>query len=201
MQEPRITPIEDGPLLVSGLTDLRGPDGPLDAPPEYALCRCGASGNKPFCDGSHKRIGFASVKLAERTADRRDDYAGAHITIHDNRGRCAHAGVCTDRLPSVWRMEQEPWIDPDGAPANEVAAVVRACPSGALAYSAYAQDEHEGAPPGASIRVTPNGPYVVAGAFELAGEPAATRRTLCRCGASRNKPLCDGSHWTIEFQG
>jgi CDGSH-type Zn-finger protein len=69
MQEPRITPIEDGPLLVSGLTDLRGPDGPLDAPPEYALCRCGASGNKPFCDNSHRRIGFIAPNNVTATED------------------------------------------------------------------------------------------------------------------------------------
>lgn len=198
MAQPKITPLPDGPLLVSDLDDLRTPDGQLDAGDGYALCRCGASKNKPFCDGTHKPAGFSSAKLEGRAPDRVDEYTGKDLTIHDNRGLCAHAGVCTDRLPAVWRMKQEPWIDPDGAPAAEVAAVARACPSGALSVSRVPAADP---PSAASIVVAPNGPYVVSGPCEVVGEPSAERRTLCRCGASKNKPLCDGTHWAVEFQG
>ena len=60
---------------------------------------------------------------------------GGGRTIHDNRGICAHAGICTDRLTSVFRYRQEPWIVPDGVSVEEIVEIVRGCPSGALSYS------------------------------------------------------------------
>jgi uncharacterized Fe-S cluster protein YjdI len=58
---PSMTVVKGGPLHVRGAIEIRGPDGaPLEVPPRFALCRCGASGNKPFCDNSHLTIGFDS---------------------------------------------------------------------------------------------------------------------------------------------
>src|SRR6266496_4427860 len=82
-----------------------------------ALCRCGASKNKPFCDGTHSAIGFSGRNTADPGKDKRESYAGKRVTILDNRAICAHAGFCTDELKSVFRMREEPWIDPDGAEA------------------------------------------------------------------------------------
>jgi CDGSH-type Zn-finger protein len=168
-----------------------------------ALCRCGGSANKPFCDGTHGRIGFSDAQQNDRAPDRQDHYRGEALTIHDNRGICAHAGHCTDSLPAVFRMHEEPWIDADGAPAEEVERVVRGCPSGALSFSRAdeAGGDTERAP---MVTVTKNGPYAVTGGIELIGvafgEGASREHyTLCRCGASRNKPFCDGSHWRIGF--
>lgn len=98
----------DGPYLitnVAGLTDYLGV--PLAATPQAALCRCGASELKPWCDGSHAQIGFHAVKADDRVADRLDRYQGIGITVGDNRGTCAHSGFCTDRLPSAFRSDQE----------------------------------------------------------------------------------------------
>jgi CDGSH-type Zn-finger protein len=169
-----------------------------------ALCRCGGSKNKPFCDGTHGTIGFSDRRIAEGNADRRTDYVGKRVTIHDNRGLCAHAGVCTDRLQSVFRMKQEPWIDPDGAAAEEIIETVSRCPSGALSYSVDGV-EHRDADRAPRITVTDDGPYAVIGGIELAGVQfgdGASREhyTLCRCGASKNKPFCDGSHWRVGFR-
>src|SRR5262245_10636804 len=100
-----------------------------------ALCRCGGSKNKPFCDGTHRTNGFSDQKTADDKHDRRENYVGQRITIHDNRGICAHAGACTDGLKSVFRMKQEPWIDPDGANVAEIIETIKKCPSGALSYS------------------------------------------------------------------
>jgi CDGSH-type Zn-finger protein len=168
-----------------------------------ALCRCGESANKPYCDGTHSKIGFSSAKLEERTEDKRESYSGSKITIHDNRGVCAHAGVCTDKLAAVFRMKQEPWIDPDAASVDEIIAVIEECPSGALSYSIEAGGHRENDDE-ASIMIAENGPYVVTGAVELVdttwGEGVSkSEYTLCRCGASKNKPFCDGSHWDINF--
>jgi CDGSH-type Zn-finger protein len=169
-----------------------------------ALCRCGASKNKPFCDGSHGTIGFKDTKSADGSRDHRDTYAGKRITIHDNRHICSHAGHCTDRLQSVFRLRQEPWIDPDGASAREIIAIVEQCPSGALSYSIDGV-EHRDRDRQPGVTVTDHGPYAVTGGIELLGvqfsEHASREHyTLCRCGASKNKPFCDGSHWEVGFR-
>ncbi|MDA1264034.1 MAG: CDGSH iron-sulfur domain-containing protein [Planctomycetota bacterium] len=199
MSAAKIRALENGPLLVSGVERLSGSDGPIQAGAEFALCRCGASANKPFCDGAHGGAGFTGAKDPSRTEDRTDEYVGEALTVRDNRGLCAHAGVCTEILPEVWRMHEEPWIDPDGAPPEAVAAVVRACPSGALSSNFPGDDAGE--EEGPSVLVVPNGPYVVKGLSEVDGEPVSATCTLCRCGASKNKPRCDGSHWGVEFEG
>jgi CDGSH-type Zn-finger protein len=169
-----------------------------------ALCRCGGSNNKPFCDGTHGTIGFSDRRLADGSLDRRDSYAGKRITVHDNRGICSHAGFCTDSLKSVFRMGSEPWIDPDGAAVQEIVATIRKCPSGALSYSIDGV-EHRDQEREAAVTVTDHGPYAVTGGVELLGvafgqEASREHYTLCRCGASKNKPFCDGSHWQVEFR-
>ena len=169
-----------------------------------ALCRCGGSKNKPFCDGTHSTNGFSDRKLADGSANKRDTYKGKRITIFDNRAICAHAGYCTDGLKSVFRYRAEPWVDADGAAVAEIIATIDKCPSGALSY---AVEGVEGAPPTRPPRmvVTDNGPYAVQGGIELmntefADGASREHYTLCRCGASANKPFCDGSHWRVEFR-
>ncbi len=202
---PTITCAEKGPYIVAGLEQLTGSDGKaIPVKDKIALCRCGASSNKPFCDGSHAKIGFTGDKRSDRVPDRRDNYAGTKITIHDNRGLCAHAGACTDQLATVWRMGQEPWIDPEGAALDAVVETIKLCPSGALSYTVDGVEVRDPDLPPA-IGVAKDGPYHVTGAIELVGQAwgegaSRTRYTLCRCGASRNKPFCDGSHWDAGFK-
>lgn len=199
-----VTPAPDGPYLVKGLGQLQNRKGRVETQTTIALCRCGGSANKPFCDGTHAKIGFSSAKLDGRAEDRQDNYEAAEITIHDNRGICAHAGVCTDGLPAVFRLKQEPWIDAGAAPAEEIETIVRSCPSGALSHT-KANREHLDQPGDPSIFIAPNGPYVVRGGPELQdtqfGEGASREHyTLCRCGGSKNKPFCDGTHWHNGFK-
>ncbi len=169
-----------------------------------ALCRCGGSKNKPFCDGTHSAIGFSDRKLSDGSHDKRKSYAGKGITILDNRSLCSHAGYCTDGLKSVFRHHDKPWIDPDGAALREIVETIAKCPSGALSY---AVEGVEAEPPRRApmVTVTDHGPYAITGGIELIGvkfgEGASTEHyTLCRCGASKNKPFCDGSHWDVNFQ-
>ena len=202
-EEPVIQPAPDGPYVVKNVENLANRNGPIAARPSVALCRCGGSANKPFCDGTHSKIGFSSAKLDGRVEDTRESYEGDKITVHDNRGICAHAGRCTDGLPSVFRLKQEPFVDARAATAQEIIETVRKCPSGALSYSADGV-EYSGQDTPASIFVAPNGPYVVTGGPELLdtplGEGGSTEHfALCRCGGSKNKPFCDGSHWYNEF--
>jgi CDGSH-type Zn-finger protein len=210
-QKPKIACLSNGPYYLlndttpTPVANLRRANGEACATVRgVALCRCGGSKNKPFCDGTHGTIGFKDVKTTDGSQDRRVTYAGKRITIHDNRHICSHAGICTDRLQSVFRLRQEPWIDPDGASAREIIATVEKCPSGALSYSIDGV-EHRDRDREPAVTVTDHGPYAVTGGIELLGvkfsEHASKEHyTLCRCGGSKNKPFCDGSHWQLDFR-
>lgn len=189
------------PYMVTGevrLTDANGEPLPTNDP-LTALCRCGQSSNKPYCDGTHAKIGFVGMKEDDRQPDKVDEYVGQNITIMDNRGVCSHFGGCTDNLPKVFRMTEEPWIHPDSASAEQIIQVIEACPSGALGYShsgkAYMPKSIE-----AGISVTSDGPLRVTGPVGLSDDQGtkpqyAQKYALCRCGKSKNKPLCSGAHW------
>lgn len=203
-QKPHITPSLNGPYWVTDLASFSNRNGPIRIQPSMALCRCGGSANKPFCDGSHVKLGFSSANLASDKAGGRRSYEGRDITIHDDRAICSHAGICTDGLRVVFRLGQEPWIQPDAASREQIIATVRQCPSGALSYSVDGPEsrDREASP---AIYVSPNGPYVVTGRPELRNtlrpKGASTEHfTLCRCGGSKNKPYCDGTHSQVGFK-
>lgn len=209
--KPKIACLPNGPYyLLNDLTPqvvpnlLNSHGEPCANVAGVALCRCGGSKNKPFCDGTHGTIGFTDEKTTDGNNDKRKSYIGKTITIHDNRGICSHAGHCTDNLKSVFRLGEEPWIDPDGATAQEIIEVIKKCPSGALSYSVDGV-EHRDQERQPLVTATKDGPYVITGGIELLdqkmGEGASTEHfALCRCGASKNKPFCDGSHWHIGFK-
>lgn len=203
--ETTIHPRENGPYKVTGCHRLQGMlDGtvyPSDG--TVALCRCGASKNKPFCDGTHATNGFSSAKSADRVPDKRDTHGDGELIIHDNRGICAHAARCTDTLSTVFKLGQEPWIDPSGATTEKIIATIEQCPSGALSYSkdGVEPQSHAVDP---KILIVPNGPYSVKGGATVDnvtwGEGASREHfTLCRCGHSTNKPFCSGAHWDHHF--
>jgi CDGSH-type Zn-finger protein len=201
---PRVVPELNGPYQVTNLTTLVNSRGEtISARPEMALCRCGGSRNKPFCDGTHASIGFESRKLDGCTPDRRVSYIGKDITIFDNRGICQHAGFCTDNQPAVFKLHQDPWIDPNAAPGTTIAEQIHQCPSGALNHSPLIGIEHPGRE--TKIVVSKDGPYRVSGKIALEtnvwGEGASKDHfALCRCGGSKNKPFCDGTHWSNNFK-
>ena len=195
---------ENGPYLVTNCDTLKGFDGTVyESQGTIALCRCGGSENKPYCDGTHAKVGFSGAKDPNRTPDNRDNYDGAGVTIHDNRGICAHAARCTDNLKTVFKLGEEPWIDPNGDTADNIAATIQKCPSGALSYS-IAGVEHRDREGDPVIMVAPNGPYAIFGGADLQdeqwGEGASREHfDLCRCGHSQNKPFCSGAHWNHHF--
>ena len=202
--DPIIRIAPNGPLVVEGVQSLTSEQGELlPTRNTMRLCRCGASGSKPFCDGTHARIGFTDDISEERVPNQRDNYVGANLTIHDNRGICSHAGYCTAGLPAVWSFN-EPWIDADGAPAAEAVEVIKLCPSGALSFSINGAESRDRDRP-QNIALGKDGPYLVTGGITLEGatwlEGASEEHyTLCRCGNSKNKPFCDGSHWYVDFR-
>ena len=210
-EKPKIACLPNGPYyllnelsprVIANIQNSRGE--PCSTITGVALCRCGGSNNKPFCDGTHGKIGFTDEKQTDGALDERKNYIGKTITIHDNRGICAHAGHCTNNLASVFKLNEEPWIDPDGAAVDKIIDTIRECPSGALSYS-IDEVEHRDQERQTMVTVTKDGPYAVTGGIELIGqvqgEGASTEHyTLCRCGGSKNKPFCDGTHWEIGFK-
>ena len=212
---PAIVTANNGPCLVTNVPAVRTPLGEtLTLPPQLALCRCGASAAKPFCDGTHAGNGFTDTKDPNRVPDQRDTYPGQRVTIFDNRGICQHSGLCTDRLATVFRTGAEPFVAPSGGRMDEIVRAVRDCPSGALSL---AFDDTEArdladwhASREAAIEVTKDGPYRVAGGIGLADATGADvpraagssreHYALCRCGHSQNKPFCSGMHWYVEFR-
>jgi len=147
---------------------------------------------------------FIDEKEEGRVRDKRISYKGKKITIHDNRCICSHAAFCTDNLPSVFRMGVTPWIDADGEDPGVIKKVINTCPSGALSYSEKGIEyiDHAAEP---EIHISRNGPYEIHGGVETVGFDPGDRAshehyTLCRCGKSKNKPRCDGSHWYAAFK-
>ena len=210
-QKPKIACLPNGPYyLLNDLTPQAVPNRvdakgqPCATATGVALCRCGGSRNKPFCDGTHGTIGFTDEKQTDGGNDSRKNYVGQKITIHDNRGICSHAGYCTDNLKTVFKLGEEPWIDPDGATTEEIIDTIKRCPSGALSYTIDdIEYRDEDRPP--LVTVTKNGPYAISGGIELLDQKMGDGTSpehfaLCRCGASKNKPFCDGSHWHIGFE-
>ena len=212
---PGIMTARNGPYLVTNVAAVRTPLGErLTLPPQLALCRCGASALKPFCDGTHVTSGFTDDKDPKRVPDQRDTYPGEQVTIFDNRGICQHSGLCTDRLSAAFRTKAEPFVAPSGARMDELVRAVRDCPSGALSLAFDDQEARDLADwhgtRDQAIQITQDGPYRVTGGLPLADSAGADvpraagssreHYALCRCGHSQNKPFCSGMHWYVEFR-
>jgi CDGSH-type Zn-finger protein/uncharacterized Fe-S cluster protein YjdI len=125
---------------------------------------------------------------------------GARLTLKFESKRCIHARHCVLGQPGVFKANvQGPWLDPDATSVEGLVTVAHMCPSGAIRYSRKDGGEDESAPPVNLAQLRENGPLGIRAELHLDGAPAGFRATLCRCGASQNKPFCDGSHNGIAF--
>ena len=125
---------------------------------------------------------------------------GKSATIEFNGQLCIHARRCVLSQPTVFKANVEgPWIDPDAASAEALMYVALSCPSGAIRVSRHDGGANETNPKVNTISVRENGPLAISAEIVLAGAPIGTRATLCRCGESKNKPYCDGSHGAAAF--
>ena len=174
----------------------------IETEDEYWLCRCGQSTGKPFCTGMHEKVNFDGTEAAATSTygERAEVLGGTKMTVKDDRGICSHAAFCSNALTNVWKAS--PTIDDDPALAEQVVTMVRNCPSGALTLETDGTPSEDHFSP--EIRVLENGQYIVRGGVPITrsdGQPIEVRNrmTLCRCGGSKNKPLCDGTHAEIDF--
>ncbi len=197
--KPTIQQRNNGPLVVKNLSSFRLADGSRgETKPVMALCRCGASKNKPFCDGSHQKIGFDSAGADVSSRDRIYSYEGKEATVYYNKLLCSHAGECGARALPIFNPKQKPWVQPNAGTAAQVKDVVEACPSGALRYSLPGEEAQTLADSDAAIAVERDGPLRVKNiamrADHWAEGQSEQKYVLCRCGKSKNKPFCDGTH-------
>ena len=179
----------NGPVLPSG--------------ERYLLCRCGHSRNKPFCDSSHTRVGFDGSEAPNPgpIIERQMIYEGVRIVMKDDRLLCSHRAFCGNNITDVWEMigsTDDPQV------RAQIMAMIGQCPSGALSYTVEPNGENVEPDLPKQINVTPNGPLWVSGGIGIErsdGQAVETRNrmTLCRCGGSKNKPFCDGSHRDVGF--
>ena len=125
---------------------------------------------------------------------------GRQIELQFEAKRCIHSRFCVTWAPRVFLANvQGPWIHPDAVPVERLVEVAHACPSGAIRYRRKDGAPEEPAPEVNLATVREAGPYAFRAALQIDGVPAGFRATLCRCGASKNKPYCDGSHHEIGF--
>ena len=125
---------------------------------------------------------------------------GRQIELQFEAKRCIHSRFCVTWAPQVFLANvQGPWIHPDAVPVERLVEVAHACPSGAIRYRRKDGAPDEPVPEVNLATVREAGPYAFRAALQIDGVPAGFRATLCRCGASRNKPYCDGSHHEIGF--
>ena len=133
-------------------------------------------------------------------------YEGAGIVVGWEPTRCIHVANCIRSQPSAFDPNARPWVDVTAANADELAAAIESCPTGALTYRRTDGAPQEQSAVPTTIQPRLNGPLFVRGEVEvidLEGNVTrkATRMALCRCGHSNNKPYCDLSHRIVGFQG
>ncbi|WP_114240585.1 CDGSH iron-sulfur domain-containing protein [Dyella sp. C9] len=220
----QVTVSKNGPYLVVGdialakqtvVADAEGgsenwKEGPaIDHPATYALCRCGASKTKPFCDGSHQKVGFDGTETASRQPYLHQAQAmnGPLHALTDVESLCAFARFC-DPNGQVWNQVAE---TDDPQVRKAFLRQVNQCPSGRLvAWDRTTGEQVENALP-VSIGLVEDpveecsGPLWLRGGIPVIAADGfkyevRNRVTLCRCGQSKNKPFCDGSHAAVHFK-
>ena len=129
-----------------------------------------------------------------------EEVRGTRVVIRFDSKKCIHARHCVLGRPDVFVPNAKgEWIYPDRASPEAVAIIAHDCPSGAITYERLDGGENEGAPCVNVVRVRENGPLAFHAPVSIGGHDAGPRVTLCRCGASKNKPYCDGSHAGAGF--
>ena len=129
-----------------------------------------------------------------------EEVRGTRAVIRFDAGKCIHSRNCVLGRPDVFVPNvQGEWIFPDRATPGEIAELAHNCPSGAIQYDRLDGGPGETGPVVNTVHVRENGPLAFHAPLQIAGQPAGYRATLCRCGASKNKPWCDGSHTAAGF--
>ena len=134
------------------------------------------------------------------------EYSNGEVTVVWEPGKCIHSTLCANGLPKVFRPTEKPWISAESATPEELITQIKKCPSGALSYYIKGEENKEAMELETKVEVLENGPLLVYGTLKVTdkeGNIETKNKTtaFCRCGASNNKPYCDGSHMKSGFEG
>ncbi|MFC2101425.1 (4Fe-4S)-binding protein [Bacteroidota bacterium] len=153
-----------------------------------------------------------STELQEFANEKVKSYTNGDITVYWRPEKCIHSANCIIGNPSVFNAQKRPWINMKDADSDEVIKTVNTCPSRALLYKSNkgspAPDKVKEAPTseGAKVQILRNGPALISGNYTLhdtSNQPIEIKTeiaAICRCGASRRKPFCDGNHTRVGFK-
>jgi len=133
---------------------------------------------------------------------KKKEYQKEDLTVIWDMPKCMHAERCWRELGTVFRRNDKPWILLDAEDKEAIMAQIDRCPSGALSYRMDGQEQKSNM----KITISENGPAIISGPCTIEhndgkSEVREGNTALCRCGASANKPFCDGAHNKIEFKG
>lgn len=205
----KITPKPNGPNLVQDAPILKDSDGTIIDTDKstYGLCRCGLSKNKPFCDGSHFGE-FSSdngdAKLRNTPIEYKGTVEGKSVTVSYTPVLCGHVAECQRLQKALFDPSKRPWIQPENGSLEGILSVIRACPSGALSVAVDDEELHHIDGEISEIQLVENGPVKVKNVpidAEFNGARASEKEyILCRCGQSKNKPFCDGTHHDVKWK-
>jgi CDGSH-type Zn-finger protein/uncharacterized Fe-S cluster protein YjdI len=131
-------------------------------------------------------------------------YANDAIEVVWEPSLCIHTGNCFGGLPEVFKPEERPWVDVNAADPAAISATILTCPTGALHFCRLDGGRQEEPQAETTVEPRPDGPLFVRGRVRIVDSEGRliredTRLALCRCGASANKPFCDGSHRRVGF--
>lgn len=194
-----LSPSDDSRLamsarLFSALSARAAQRFDLSAPPATAASSTASAPKVPIPEKTVPADEPTTVKDGVETVE------GRAMTLTFEARRCIHARFCVTGAPTVFLANvQGPWLHPDTLDADRLAAVSQECPSGAIQYRRKDGRPDEIAPPVNLAAIREAGPYAVRGDLRLDGAKIGYRATLCRCGASKNKPYCDSAHHEIGF--
>jgi len=143
--------------------------------------------------------------MSAEQRDPRRVYRAPAIEVHWEPRLCIHTGNCVRGLPQVFDPRARPWVAVDAADADAVARTIETCPTGALHYRRLDGAPQEQPAAETTVEASADGPLLVRGDVRIVDREgtlirADTRLALCRCGASGNKPFCDGSHRRVGFR-
>lgn len=133
-------------------------------------------------------------------------YSNEDVTIVWESKKCIHSAICVKGLPKVFKPKDKPWITIEAATTDELVKQVKQCPSGALSYYMNDEEDNTSEVLETKVEILENGPLLVYGTLHVThkdGSSETKNKTtaFCRCGASNNKPFCDGAHVKTEFKG
>ncbi|MFD1615483.1 (4Fe-4S)-binding protein [Gelatiniphilus marinus] len=135
------------------------------------------------------------------------EYSNGEVTVVWEAKKCTHSGICVKGLPEVFRPKVRPWVRINAATTEDVINQVKRCPSGALSFYMNNEEVDDKATAiETKVEVLENGPLLVYGTLKIihtdGSEETKNKTTaFCRCGASNNKPFCDGAHVKEAFKG